>query len=491
MSLIADLGLNQQFTTMTTDSRQVQPGALFLAYPGLHSDGRNFIAQAIAAGASAVLWESANFVWPTDCKVVNFSVSNLKQQAAQIAADYYQQPSQQLTMVGVTGTNGKTSVSLWLAQCLHLLGQKTAILGTIGSGFVNQDISQLTLAINTTPDAVLLQSILASFKQQQAAAVVMEVSSHGLDQGRVNGVHFDVAILTNLSRDHLDYHLTMEAYAAAKAALFVWPGLRWAILNADDTLGQAIASTLKTQTISILTFGLLTGDVRGSDLRLQQQGLTMQVTTPEGSAQLMAPVLGRFNAYNILAVLAALLALDIKLADALDVISKVQPLPGRMQQLGGADLPLVVIDYAHTPDALEKVLLTLGEQLQPQSELVCVFGCGGGRDAGKRPMMGAIACKYADKVVVTSDNPRNEAAEQIIQDVVSGLSGIYLLEADRAAAIQLAIAAAGAGDIVLIAGKGHEKYQEIAGQKLPFSDETVAHNALRQYQAAHDAKAGV
>lgn len=491
MSLIADLGLHQQFTSISADSRQVQPGALFLAYPGLNSDGRNFIAQAIANGASAVLWEPADFIWPVDCKVDNVAVANLKQQAAQIAADYYQQPSQQMTMVGVTGTNGKTSVSLWLAQCLDMLGKKTAVLGTIGSGFVDQGVSKLTVATNTTPDAVLLQATLASFKQQHADAVVMEVSSHGLDQGRVNGINFDVAILTNLSRDHLDYHRTMEAYAAAKAALFVWPGLRWAIVNADDALGQAIVSTLKTQAKPTLSYGLLDGDVRGSDLQLQQQGLTMQVTTPQGNAQLAAPVLGRFNAYNILAVLATLLALDIKLADALLVISKIQPVPGRMQQLGGANLPLVVIDYAHTPDALEKALLSLREQLNAASALVCVFGCGGGRDAGKRPLMGAIASKFADKVIVTSDNPRNEAPAEIIQEIVTGMSGAYLLEENRAAAIELAIATADAGDIVLLAGKGHENYQEIAGQKIPFSDATIAHKALRQYQAKQDVEAGL
>lgn len=479
---------------ITADSRQVQPGALFLAYPGVHSDGRNFIALAIKAGATAVLWEPAGFTWPVDYQLANAAVANLKQQAAQIAADYYQQPSQHLTMVGVTGTNGKTSVSLWLAQCLSLLGQKTAVLGTIGNGFVGNGAAgeagaALTVAANTTPDAILLQSMLADYKQQQAKAVVMEVSSHGLDQGRVNGVKFDLAILTNLSRDHLDYHLTMENYAAAKAALFVWPGLRWAIVNADDALGQNLVARLKTQARPVLTYGLNNADVRGSDLQLQQQGLTMQVTTPQGSAQLTAPVLGRFNAYNILAVLAALLALDIRLADALAVISQVQPVPGRMQQQGGADLPLVVIDYAHTPDALEKVLLTLREQLPPSAKLICVFGCGGDRDAGKRTLMGAIASKLADQVIITSDNPRHEAQALISQAIISGISGAYQLEQNRAAAIALAIAGANAGDIVLLAGKGHENYQEIAGQKIPFSDAAQARLALQHYPAAHQTSA--
>jgi UDP-N-acetylmuramyl-tripeptide synthetase len=493
MSLISDLGISQEFTMITADSRQVQPGALFLAYPGVQSDGRNFIDLAIKAGAIAVLWEPTGFSWPAGYRLANIAVENLKQQAAQIAADYYQQPSQHLTMVGVTGTNGKTSVSLWLAQCLSRLGQKTAVLGTVGNGFVGSETAgqagaELTVAANTTPDAILLQSMLADFKQQQAKAVVMEVSSHGLDQGRVNGVKFDLAILTNLSRDHLDYHLTMENYAAAKAALFVWPGLRRAIVNADDALGQKLIASLKTQARPMLTYGLLNGDVRGSELQLQQQALTMQIVTPQGSAQLTAPVLGRFNAYNILAVLAALLALDIRLADALAVISEIQPVAGRMQQLGGAKLPLVVIDYAHTPDALEKVLLTLREQLPPSAKLICVFGCGGERDAGKRALMGAIASKLADQVIVTSDNPRHEAQANISQAIVSGISGAYLLAENRASAIAQAIAAADAGDIVLLAGKGHENYQEIAGQKIPFSDMAEAQSALRHYPAVHHAQ---
>jgi len=482
MSLLSKLGLHQSFTSITADSRQVVPGALFLAYPGVHSDGRDYISQAISAGASAVLWEQVGFTWPTNYAISNVAIADLKKQVGLIAADFYDQPSQKLTMIGITGTNGKTSVSLWIAQCLSLLGQKSAVLGTIGSGIVGASNGTLAESSNTTPDAILLQAMLANFTSQNANAVVMEVSSHGLDQGRVNGVAFDIAVLTNLSRDHLDYHQTMEAYADAKQALFAWPSLTCAVVNTDDQFGQAIAAKLMVQHKTLLSYGLETGDVRASNLQLQQLGISMTVTTPQGIAQVIAPVLGRFNAYNVLAVLATLLALDISLADAVLAISKIKPVPGRMQQLGGAALPLVVIDYAHTPDALEKVLATLREQLEPHRKLTCVFGCGGERDAGKRPLMGAIASALADEVIVTADNPRHEDSASIIHQIVTGLNGFYRVEPDRAAAIHLGVATAHAGDVVLVAGKGHECYQEIAGVKLPFSDVAVAQAALGQYK---------
>ena len=472
--------LNQPFTTITADSRQVQSGSLFLAYPGAVSDGRDYIAQAIKNGAGAVIWEQAGFTWSADWDVANLAVTHLKNQVGTIAAEYYRNPSKKLTMIGVTGTNGKTSVSQWVAQCLTTLGKKTAVLGTIGNGLLDSQASVLAEASNTTPDAILLQGMLASFVAQQADAVVMEVSSHGLDQGRVNGVAFDIAVLTNLSRDHLDYHETMEAYAAAKQKLFTLADLKAAILNADDDFGQGIASELSQQGKSVITYGLQHGDVHGSQLKLHDTGLSLQVTTQKGDALLAAPVLGRFNAYNVLAVLATLLALDISLSDAINAISKIKPVLGRMQQFGGGELPLVVVDYAHTPDALEKVLSTLREQLSAEAKLLCVFGCGGDRDAGKRPLMGAIAAKLADTVIVTSDNPRSEDAGAIIQAITGGNPDGYLVEADRASAINKAILLANKGDIVLVAGKGHETYQEILGVKHQFDDALIAQDALNK-----------
>lgn len=490
--------LNQTFTAITSDSRKVKAGALFLAYPGAKNDGRQYIPQAIESGAAAIVWEQDSFTWNADWQVCNVGISNLKQQAGEIAAEYYHYPSEQLTMIGVTGTNGKTSVSQWVAQCLASLGEKAAVLGTIGNGFVSTQAEALADAANTTPDAILLQGMLSDFVAQKADAVVMEVSSHGLEQGRVNGVVFDIAVLTNLTRDHLDYHVTMEAYAAAKQKLFAWEGLGFAILNADDAFGQTLANVLKSQEKPYITYGFETSDfenkssdisanISASNLQLHDAGLSMQVTTPQGVAQITASVLGRFNAYNLLAVLATLLALDISLDDAVIAIAQIKPVLGRMQKFGGSGLPLVVIDYAHTPDALEKVLTTLKEQINAQARLICVFGCGGNRDAGKRPLMGAIASKLADLVIVTSDNPRGESPAAIANDIISGMSNDYLLEADRAVAIQRAIQSALPGDIVLVAGKGHEDYQEISGAKHAFSDALVAQSVLKEYQAKNSA----
>lgn len=466
------------YTGITADSRMVKPGHLFLAYPGVHSDGRDYIAQAIEAGAIGVIFDDADFTWQAKWTVAHCAVRHLKQAVGEIAADFYRHPSAKLNLVGVTGTNGKTSVSHWLAQSLNYLGQKTAVLGTVGNGFLNAT----SAASNTTPDAILLQAMLAEYLALNAQAVVMEVSSHGLDQGRVNGVEFDVAVLTNLSRDHLDYHGSMEAYAQAKQKLFSWPSLKCAVINADDAFGQRLLTNLKAESKATLSYGFSDeADVRGSYLRLHEAGLSMQVTYQQKSVELQAPILGRFNAYNTLAVLSALLAMDVSLEQALPALAQLQSVPGRMQQCGGGKLPLVVVDYAHTPDALEKVLMTLREQAPGQ--LICLFGCGGERDTGKRPLMGSVAAALADKIIVTSDNPRSESPDAIITEVLQGMNGaVYQVQPDRAQAIKLAILSAQPGDIVLLAGKGHETYQEVAGVKQPFDDVEQARLALRQYR---------
>ncbi len=480
MTLLASL--NNAFAPITADSRKVRNGTLFLAYPGVHSDGRDYIEQAIQAGATHIIWEKQDFVWNAEWQVSNLGVEGLKNQAGQIAAEYYLYPSHKLGTIGVTGTNGKTSVSQWIAQALNALKQKAAVIGTIGNGFIDAQIE----SANTTPDAVLMQAMLADFVKHGADVVAMEVSSHGLQQGRLNGVTFDLAVLTNLSRDHLDYHETMEAYAAAKQKLFSWQGLGMAILNADDAFGQTVAASMKAQGKSFMTYGLIQGDVQGLSLLLHQRGLTMQVTTPYGDALIEAPVLGRFNAYNVLAVLATLLAFEVDLKDAVTAIGKIKPVAGRMQQFGGDEKPLVVVDYAHTPDALEKVLLTLREQTK--GKLICVFGCGGDRDAGKRPLMGAVVAKLADVVIVTSDNPRNENPDSIIRQIIGGMGKTCLVEPDRAEAIKQAVKLATKDDIVLVAGKGHESYQEISGIKIPFSDATVVESALSS-MVRHDRRA--
>ena len=459
---------------LVNDSRKSSPGTVFAAYPGEARDGRDFIAQAVAQRADGVLWEADHYQWDPALGVPNAGVVGLKHRIGEIAAHVYGDPARALHMIGITGTNGKTSVAHWVAQAFARLGQKIALIGTVGNGFPGA----LTPALNTTPDAIELQQRLAAYRQQGAVACAMEVSSHGLHQGRVNGTVFNVAVLTNLSRDHLDYHGNMDNYADAKARLFSWPGLGWAVLNVDDAFGQRLEGEVRSAQVA--GYGFQRGAVVGEKLRLSQAGLHLQVRTDWGNAELEVPLLGRFNAANVLATLTTLLVSDVKLADACAALAHISSPPGRMQTLGGNTQPLVVVDYAHTPDALEKVLATLRE-IVSGGRLVCVFGCGGNRDKGKRPLMGRVAALGADEVWITSDNPRTEAPRDIIDEVMSGASGKPHVEPDRARAIFEAIGGAHHGDVVLIAGKGHEDHQEIAGMRLPFSDVAVASKALEAW----------
>lgn len=484
MTSVLDMLVSQgaEIRNITSDSRKVGPGSAFLAYPGERVDGRDFIERAIAQGAAAVIWEKSGYAWDPSWQVPNLPMDGLRTQSGYVADEFYGHPSRELWMIGVTGTNGKTSCTHWLAQAFAALDKPAAVIGTLGNGFPNA----LSEAINTTPDPILLHGMLAEYKRQGAQAVTMEVSSHGLDQGRVNGVNFDVAVFTNLSRDHLDYHGDMQSYAAAKRKLFHWPGLSWAVLNADDEIGREIVAELQDLGRRVLTYGLEAGEVRGRGLKLGGNGLSMQVDTPMGSGELQADVFGRFNAYNLLAVLSAMLVSDVPLPEALRALRTIRPVAGRMQSLGGENKPLVVIDYAHTPDALEKVLNTLAEQLVEgkgqRGRLICVFGCGGNRDAGKRPLMGEAVARLADVAIVTSDNPRDEEPAGIVADITRPNPQRFQVQLDREAAIGQAIRMARAGDIVLIAGKGHENYQEIQGVKHPFSDQAVAQQALQKYE---------
>lgn len=459
---------------LVADSRKSAPGAVFAAYPGESLDGRMYIPQAVAQRVDGVLWEADHYQWDPALAIPNAGVAGLKNRIGEIAAHVYGEPSRAMHMVGVTGTNGKTSVAHWIAQAFTALGRKTAVIGTVGNGFPGA----LTPALNTTPDAIDLHKRLAHYLKQGATACAMEVSSHGLAQGRVNGAAFNVAVLTNLSRDHLDYHGDMENYANAKARLFSWPKLDWVVLNVDDVFGQRLEN--ETRSARVAGYGFQRGAVIGEKLQLTQAGLKLAVRTDWGNAEIAAPLLGRFNAANLLAVLTTLLVSDVKLDDACKSLSHITPPPGRMQTLGGGAHPLVVVDYAHTPDALEKSLGTLRE-IKNGGRLICVFGCGGNRDKGKRPLMGQVASAGADEVWVTSDNPRNEDPRHIIDDILAGASARSHVEPDRARAIFEAIGGAHQGDVVLIAGKGHEDYQEIAGERLPFSDVAVANKALEAW----------
>jgi UDP-N-acetylmuramoyl-L-alanyl-D-glutamate--2,6-diaminopimelate ligase len=355
-------------------------------------------------------------------------------------------------------------------------------MGTLGNGLVGA----LAPARHTTADAAGLQETLAQLKAAGADAVAMEVSSHGLDQGRVNAVAFDVALFTNLTRDHLDYHGTMEAYGAAKAKLFRWPGLSAAVINVDDAFGAALADDARRQGRPCLTYGLGTADIRATDIVEGAQGVRCSVATPAGRGELAAPVVGSFNLMNLLGCLGVLLASGVTLADALAALALVEAPPGRMQRFGGGEAPLVVVDYAHSPDALEQVLGALRPAVASGGRLACVFGCGGDRDAGKRPEMGRIAARGADRIVVTSDNPRSEDPAAIAAAVVAGIEAaggrVWTVELDRGVAIATAVAEARRGDVVLIAGKGHETTQEAKGVRLHFSDADAATAALAAWR---------
>ncbi|HUP30810.1 MAG TPA: UDP-N-acetylmuramoyl-L-alanyl-D-glutamate--2,6-diaminopimelate ligase [Usitatibacter sp.] len=476
---LAQLGV--PLADLTADSRAVKMGSIFVAYPGTLRDGRDFISEAVARGAAAVIYERAGFRWDDRWDVPNLGIENLRSRVSEIAGHVYGNPSESLWMAGVTGTNGKTSVSQWIASASDALGRRSAVIGTIGNGLVGERVE----AKNTTPDPIVLQRLLSEYLRRGAHAAAMEVSSHGLDQGRVAGIKFDCAVFTNLTRDHLDYHGSMEAYAEAKYALFAARGLKHAVINVDDEWGERFAHRLAGGPIEVIPFGMRPeARLRAGAVRLSEAGVRFIVEGDWGRGEVNAQVLGAFNVSNLLAVIGALIAEGISLEEALGAVSALAPVPGRLERLGGRTLPLVVVDYAHTPDALEKALAALRPAVAAGHKLVCVFGCGGDRDPGKRALMGAAVAKLADQVVVTSDNPRGEDPHAIIEQILEGLPGpdVEAIE-DRQVAIFSAVHHARAGDVVLLAGKGHETYQEIAGVRHPFSDSEVAAAALAGWEA--------
>ncbi len=466
---------------LTLDSRKVRPGDLFLAVPGSQQDGRVHIADAIARGAAAVAYEAEGAPAMTASSAEMVAIKGLAGQLSAIAGRFYGEPSRRMHLVGITGTNGKTSVSQLLAQALDLLGQRCGIVGTLGNGFYNA----LALGRHTTPDPVGVQATLADLQKAGARAVAMEVSSHGLHQGRVTALAFDVAVFTNLSRDHLDYHGSMAAYGEAKAALFAWPGLRCRVLNLDDPFGRELARAEHDSRLISYSLEDPAAYLYCRDAQFDEQGVRVKLVTPRGEGNVRSALLGRFNLSNLLAVVGALLGMDYPLDEILRVLPQLQGPVGRMQRLGGDRQPLVVVDYAHTPDALEKVL----EALRPHVEgrLLCLFGCGGERDRGKRPLMAAVVERLADGVLVTDDNPRGEAPEQIFSDLRAGFAASERVQFvhGRGQAIAQLIAAASPADVLVLAGKGHEDYQEINGVRQPFSDLVEAGKALAAWEVAH------
>lgn len=480
---------------LVSDSRQVKPGDVFFAYPGDALDGRRFIGAALEAGAAAVVFDPAGYEWDAAVATPRLAVPDLKKNAGPIAHAVLGHPDRDMFSVAVTGTNGKTSCALWTAQALARLGETAAVIGTLGVGLVrkSQIDPQFDVTGYTTPDAVLLAQKLADLNAAGATALAIEASSIGLVQERTAGMHVDVAIFTNLTRDHLDFHGDMASYEAAKVRLFEWDGLRHAVINLDDAAGRRLVAHLRARFPDLHVTGYtLQADavapegvavLRAGGVRSKNAGTEFQVETPAGNATVRTRLVGNYNVSNALAVLGALLAKGAALKHAVEVLETLAPAPGRMQQMGGQDAPMVVIDYAHTPDALEKTLAALRQVADDRGgQLWCVFGCGGDRDPGKRPQMGRIA-QAADQVLVTSDNPRSEEPGAIIAQIVAGMdaqhpgSRLQTVE-DRASAILLAVKQAAKADVILLAGKGHEPYQEIKGRKIPFSDADHASLAL-------------
>lgn len=461
-----------------SDSRKIGKGDIFIACQGEYSDGRQYIADAVQRGASFVYWDDDDtFTWRPEWNVPNQGIANLRMRAGILAAEVYGNISGSLKCWGVTGTNGKTSISQWLAQAVDLLGGKCAIVGTVGNGFWGN----LQTATHTTPDPVAVQTLIRGFIDSGADTVAMEVSSHGLDQFRVNGVPFRTAVFTNLTRDHLDYHGSMEAYGETKARLFYWQGLQHAVINIDDEFGAKLYAQLRTERPDLAVYGYgfaENAEIRISAFESSVSGMRLHVETPWGGSDVHCGMLGRFNAYNLAACIGVLCAEGYPLADVVPVLAKIRPASGRMDCIIREHRPLVVVDYAHTPDALEKALSTLNEVKSAGARLWCVFGCGGDRDRGKRPLMGVVAQSLSDCPIVTSDNPRTENPQVIIDDILAAVPSPTLVEADRKRAIEYAVRHAAAGDIVLIAGKGHENYQDINGQKHHFSDFEIAEAAL-------------
>ena len=468
---------------LVQDSRAVTPGDAFVAIEAASGDpaahGLAFAEAARAAGASAILFEPpAPVRWPAPTDAI--AVPALRAQLGAIADRFHQHPSRAMTCVGVTGTNGKTSTVQLLVQAWVSAGLRAGSIGTLGAG-LHGEVQPTGF---TTPQVAQLHALLGQLRDAGARAVAMEVSSHALAQGRVDGVRFEVAVFTNLSRDHLDYHGDMQAYADAKRKLFDWPGLRAAVINLDDASGRELHAQLPHGIEAVGVSVGRDGAVQARDVVLDAGGIAFALQIGAARHPVRSALVGRFNVDNLLAVAGVLHALG-EPADAIAAtLSTLQPVPGRMNRLGGGrGQPLVVIDYAHTPDALEQALTSLRAHLQ--GRLICVFGCGGERDTGKRPQMGAIAERLADLAIVTDDNPRGEDGDAIVADILQGFARPQFaqVQRDRAAAIRRAVGEAGASDIVLVAGKGHEPYQEVAGIQHPFDDALVAQQALQERAA--------
>lgn len=466
---------------LTLDNRKIQPGMAFVALRGTRQHGLDYAEAAVQAGAVAILYEPEDGLQQPPLSVEFVPVPSLREHLGTLADRFYSSPSAGLFMVGVTGTDGKTSVSHFVAEALNTGTHEAAVIGTLGIGLPGA----LQPATHTTPDALTVHGLLRELLETGFPTVAMEVSSHALDQGRVNGICFDVAVLTNLTRDHLDYHGTVEAYAEAKRKLFHWPDLKTVVLNLDDAFGRKLATELQGKPLQVIGYGVGSpagypaGTLVATNPVFDHTGIRASVAWNNEEGSLQAPVLGQFNLHNLLAALGVLLAKGIAFDEALQRLQQVWVVPGRMERVAD-DSKLVVVDYAHTPGALEQVLRAV--RVHTRGRLICVFGCGGDRDRGKRPLMAEKAESAADVVIITDDNPRSENPQQIFEDIMQGIhnkAGVTV-EHDRAKAIRLAIGQAQPGDTVLIAGKGHETVQILANGTVPFDDRIQAAQALQE-----------
>ncbi|MEA3291691.1 MAG: UDP-N-acetylmuramoyl-L-alanyl-D-glutamate--2,6-diaminopimelate ligase [Pseudomonadota bacterium] len=459
---------------LTLDSRRAGPGKLFLALPGSSADGRDFISRAILKGAAAVLYQSGDGFQAPAASAPLYAVPGLRREVSRLAARFFGRPSEALLVIGVTGTNGKTTCAHLIAQALERLDTRCGVLGTLGCGFPD-DLQDAGL---TTPDAIELQRQLTELVGEDAEAICMEVSSHGLDQERADAVVFDIAVFTNLSRDHLDYHGDLQSYGKAKARLFDFPSLQHAVINSDDPFGARLAQKLSGRSdVRLWTYGLESGEIRPDETVIDEEGIRLTLPLAGGGIEFRAPLVGRINAPNLLAVIATLLACGHGAQAVAGVLPALKPPPGRMELFQGMPAqPAVVVDYAHTPDALERALTSLREHTA--GRLWVVFGCGGDRDRGKRPQMGAIAERLADKVILTDDNPRGEEPAAIVADIARGMERKAEIVHDRRQAIADAIRRAATTDMVLVAGKGHEATQTASGRSVTFSDREVVKNLL-------------
>ena len=486
--------------TLRTDSRVVQPGDGFIAWPGAAVDGRSFVPAALQSGAVACLVEEQGAqAYPMPSQGVE-SYAGLKAATGPIAAEYFGHPSQDVAVLAVTGTNGKTSTAWWLAQALSALQTPLpcGMIGTLGVGrppaagsaadaaTAQSDVVATGL---TTPDPVQLQSTLRRFADAGLKACAIEASSIGIEEARLDGTQIRVALFTNFTQDHLDYHGSMDAYWQAKRRLFAWPGLHSVVLNVDDVRGLELAEALKSTALDVWTVSTVQASrLQARNIAYSAQGMAFDVVEGTFCLPVQTHLIGSYNIANLLGVLAAMRALGVPLADAVQACSQLHAVPGRMDCLGNANTPLVAVDYAHTPDAMDHALAALRPLASARGgKLWCIFGCGGDRDTSKRPLMGAIADKLADRVVVTSDNPRSEKPETIIAQILLGLPSCQTLEvqSDRALAIAQTVAQANVRDVILLAGKGHEATQEIAGTKTAFSDRAHAQAALQHWRSSH------